>query len=368
MKLYIAGGTCEHGRNCFALIENNEWILLDCGMGSGTDLYPLLEDMQIEHIKYLFLSHCHKDHIGSYSWLKKKGFHGTVICTSFTWQVLGGINEPHILIDQTPDRQSIAVDGALAVKWGRSGHCIGSVWYFIHWHGKEIFYSGDYCETSFGYPCDPFRDQYADLAILDCAYGNKPYDEIYTGFEFVDLIKYLHKNYAWLLLPVPLQGRGYELCGLLQNLMKKIPIYASQKLIDEWIDENSKDEWTFHNLRINEVHSLDVEELKRGVIFIDDAQLKKKESFALLLKVLERKGCVLLTGHIEEGAPADLIQSEEYVQTILYPVHLNIFSSHLLYSQNDFDQVILFHCKNKINDTEKGKWFSEPLPGSSIQF
>ena len=138
--------------------------------------------------------------------------------------------------------------------------------------------------------------------------------------------------------------------------------------MDEWTSEDQGDNWTFHNIKINQIHLLTEATIKSGAIFIDDAQLKKKESFPLLLKIMKRRGCVLLTGFIEAESPAALLQSDEQVKEILYPVHLNIFSSHLLNSQNDFDQVILFHCENQIKDMEKNQWFSEPIPGSLIQF
>ena len=369
MKLYIAGGIWEHGRNCFALMENDELILIDCGIGTGTHIYPLLNDAQIKHAKYLFITHCHTDHIGAYSWLKGNGFNGTVICTSFTWKELSANDEPHILIDLPVETdRTINLTKDLTAAWGRSGHCAGSVWYFIQWHNKSILFTGDYCETSFSYPCNPLRGIHADLAVVDCAYGNRPYEKISTGFAFIDLIKKLRKKHSYILLPVPLYGRGLELCSLLQYLMKKVPVYASRELINEWAEENRSSFWTFQTMNIDKIHPLDTEEMKRGVIFIADAQLKNYKSFSLLLKIMKNDGCILMTGHIDPDTPADLIQKEKQVMTILYPIHLNIFSSHLLYLQNDFDQVVLFHCEEEIINPENEEWFCVPEPGSTILF
>lgn len=43
MKLYIAGGCGEHGRNSFLLSDKNELLLVDCGKGAGDFLFPKLK-------------------------------------------------------------------------------------------------------------------------------------------------------------------------------------------------------------------------------------------------------------------------------------------------------------------------------------
>ena len=63
MKLYIAGGASEHGRNSFLVEGKSVRILVDCGLmrepnGSSR---PFLSDEQIENIDYLFLTHCHAE-------------------------------------------------------------------------------------------------------------------------------------------------------------------------------------------------------------------------------------------------------------------------------------------------------------------
>lgn len=368
MKLYIAGGTWEHGRNCFALLEHDEMILIDCGIGeSAAALYPMMEDSQINQIKYLFLTHCHKDHMGAYPWLKQHGFHGTIICTSLTWKVLHEDKGPHVLIDliSSPE-ESIRINRDLALQWGRSGHCEGSVWYSIHWYDKTVLFSGDYCETSFSYPCNLIRNQYADAAVIDCAYGTVPYDELSTGLGFMKLISELYQEYPLILLPVPRYGRGFELCSLLNYLSQKIPVFAEKELLDIWQKEDCGG-WTFHAMLPQQIHQLESSCIEKGTIFVTDAQLKRKPAYVLAQKVLQEHGCILFTGHIEPGSPADFIRENKQVKTILYPVHLNLFSCSILHSQNQFKQMILYHYdSDQMKNLQKEEWFIAPGQGSFI--
>lgn len=54
MKLYIAGGVYEHGRNCFYISRENERnVMVDCGVKAGsTDYYPLLDEWQKKEVIY----------------------------------------------------------------------------------------------------------------------------------------------------------------------------------------------------------------------------------------------------------------------------------------------------------------------------
>ena len=54
MKLYIAGGVYEYGRNCFYISRENERnVMVDCGVKAGsTDYYPLLDEWQKKEVIY----------------------------------------------------------------------------------------------------------------------------------------------------------------------------------------------------------------------------------------------------------------------------------------------------------------------------
>ena len=176
MKLYIAGGASEHGRNSFLVEGKSVRILVDCGLMREPDgsSKPFLTDEQIKNIDYLFLTHCHADHAGAVMWLYERGFRGIVIASRFTLDIMSGpVRECRVLEELGERGTKIPLEHGLSVTWGRSGHCFGSVWLLFSAEGKKILFSGDYVEKSTAYKCDRIRDVAADLAVIDTAYGTK---------------------------------------------------------------------------------------------------------------------------------------------------------------------------------------------------
>lgn len=169
MELYIAGGVGEHGRNCFFLQNGGDAILVDCGLMAGSDdPLPRLTESQIRKLKAVFLTHSHADHTGALPWLLRQGYTGPIISTTPTLQQLPFIVQNAVALEQVAPRN----EKCNGITWGLSGHCEGSVWLKLDWDDKAILFSGDYTEQSAVYPCDVLRNQVADLAVLDCAYGH----------------------------------------------------------------------------------------------------------------------------------------------------------------------------------------------------
>ena len=71
MKLMIAGGVGEHGRNCFLVQGETVRFLVDCGKMADTpeDPYPRLTRAEICRLDAVFLTHSHADHTGALPWL-----------------------------------------------------------------------------------------------------------------------------------------------------------------------------------------------------------------------------------------------------------------------------------------------------------
>ena len=126
MKAYIAGGCYEHGRNSF-LLEGSEYsLLVDCGTMQGSETpNPYLSKEQISKIRYVFLTHSHKDHVGSLEWLYQQGFCGKVYLAKETYEQMSVKPKEYVLLDISK-QDTVRIENDLEVRYGRSGHCVGS--------------------------------------------------------------------------------------------------------------------------------------------------------------------------------------------------------------------------------------------------
>ena len=149
MELYFAGGVGEHGRNCFYVRGESVCFLVDCGVmaESPDDRYPRLSQEQIDGIDAVFLTHSHADHTGALPWLAERGFSSPVFAAGETLRQLPTKAANSFTLETIcpGGRGGFA---ALSVRWGRSGHCAGSVWYRFSEGEKSVLFSGDYTEDS----------------------------------------------------------------------------------------------------------------------------------------------------------------------------------------------------------------------------
>ena len=170
MQLYIAGGCGDQGRNCFYIEGDRHAFIVDAGTSTdGLDRLPDLSPEMIRRAEYLFVTHSHKDHTGAIEYLENNGFTGPVLMSNQTYQQIHYKPKNTMILDSTAPELSL--DGELSLRWGRTGHCAGAVWYYITVDGKRLFFSGDYRENDTFYRCDAVRGLTADLAVIDSAYS-----------------------------------------------------------------------------------------------------------------------------------------------------------------------------------------------------
>ena len=75
MKLYFIGADHEVTGSCHVIEVNGKYIMLDCGMEQGKDVY-VNEELPVpaSQIDAVLLSHAHIDHSGLLPKLVKDGF------------------------------------------------------------------------------------------------------------------------------------------------------------------------------------------------------------------------------------------------------------------------------------------------------
>uniref|UniRef100_UPI00403F014F MBL fold metallo-hydrolase n=1 Tax=Candidatus Enterococcus willemsii TaxID=1857215 RepID=UPI00403F014F len=168
IHIEILGGCGEYGRNCFYVEENQQAILLDCGIMN--DRSQQLPDLQLRHVKKLqavFISHLHKDHVGALEYLAKLGYKGPVILSDLTYQWLPENDLFTFCPFVTSEQKWQTVADNLQFLWGYSGHVIGSVWYSLIFNQQTIFFSGDISLTSTLYPVHMPPSLAYELAFID---------------------------------------------------------------------------------------------------------------------------------------------------------------------------------------------------------
>lgn len=344
MELIIAGGVGEHGRNCFLVQGETIRFLVDCGKMADTPEvpYPHLTREQISGLDAVFLTHSHADHTGALPWLYENGFCGTVIATAETLSQLPlAVKNRCVLQEICPNGVGQLQD--LSIQWGRSGHCTGSVWYRFAENGKSVFFSGDYTEDTQVYACAPIRDQYADLAVLDCAYGRDEthYDTVCD--RLVQKTEELLSAHKLLLFPVPKYGRGLEILKLFSDRLSSVSYYADALFLQNLAEQDAGGFW-YRPVKIN-APVCPYDGQTQGIVFVSDPQLRGDAAQKIAEQVLLLGGTAVMTGTLEKGSYSENLFQQGKMALLRYPVHLNHTQFEQLKGKNNFRQAIPYHSK-----------------------
>ena len=344
MKLYIAGGVGEHGRNCFLVQGEAIRFLVDCGKMADmpNEPYPHLTPEQIRPLDAVFLSHSHADHTGALPWLYENGFAGTVIASADTLRQLPFSVKAHAVLE------ALCPAGRgrfqrLGITWGRSGHCAGSVWYRFAVGEKSIFFSGDYTEHTQVYACDPIRSQTADLSVLDCAYGTDETPYAAACDRLVEKTERLLSTHSLLLLPVPKYGRGLEILKLFSERLSGVSYYADNLFLQNLAAQQTGGFW----YRPEKIRAsvLPYNGQTQGIIFVSDPQLRSESTRKTADRVLSLGGKAVMTGTLEKGSYSESLFQQKKMELLRYPVHCNRVQFEQLTKENRFSGTIPYHSE-----------------------
>ncbi len=365
MELYIAGGCSEHGRNSFLIKGDSCSFLVDAGLmkeKKGSP-YPVLRKEEIASLDYLFLTHSHNDHVGAIPWLYENGFQGTVAATRNTFAMLNfPIGKKIVLEELGEPGKKIRLGERFSFKWGRSGHCAGSVWYRFVVDDTRILFTGDYAEHSLAYRCDRIRRMKADLAVVDCAYGTDSGSAKKNRKAFLSYSENAKEKNRMLFFPIPSNGRGLDILRAMGEV--HVPSYIGAHMRKELENISEPEFWLkrglMRHLQEFPPGELDagLEELKKGgkrslALFVTDSQLYDEEDRKTAVLMDSLNGRVCLTGKQNPESFARILLNSDRADFIRLFTHQNIKEMKKLISRNDFGYVIPYHCRQPLSFDEK---------------
>lgn len=262
-------------------LDNNESILLDCGlfqgMGRDTDSLNAKFGFDAAKVDYVILSHAHIDHSGLLPKLVKEGFSGAIYCTPGTKALAEILLEDSAMIQRddakygnkrrakqglppieplydlddvnltipllkavdynTPTKISDSVE----VLFTDAGHIIGSAAVSLKIMNGEntesLTFSGDIGRYRDMILRSPASFPHADYIIIESTYGDKLHDLIHTTPD--DLLKWIEstcvEHKGNLIIPAFSVGRTQEILFELNQLslekrLPHIPIYVDSPL------------------------------------------------------------------------------------------------------------------------------------------
>lgn len=353
MKLHIAGGCGEHGRNCFHVIGEHTAFLVDCGQMAGEPGggYPRLSADDIAGIRCVFLTHSHADHTGALPWLRQQGYSGPVLASQHTLDQLPfSVKNGFALEDICPRGEGSFL--GIRIHWGRTGHCVGSVWYQFDVEERSLLFSGDYTEDTRVFACDPLREKRADLAILDCAYGRNASTYAACCEKMLKRVRQLQETYPLLVFPIPKFGRGTEILRLFLDSSMVGPYYGDAHFCKELAKSDAYAPWYKPGTHISSEVVLPYTGMEKiGIVFLSNPQLRTEYTRTLAQKALTHGGFAVMTGTAEQGTFSAELLEQGSMEMIRYPVHLGYSQYQQLISKNAFSKTIPYHSVDFNSET-----------------
>lgn len=223
-------------------------------------------------------------------YLLQLGFQGVIAASPETIRHIGLRYDKIRELDISP--QSGTDFEGFQVITGSSGHCPGSLWFYVCFEsGYKFFYSGDFQPDPLVYPVDLPKDLHADVAILDMAHD--------TILDTAPLLRnrlsgkvreYLARGKR-IILPVQAFGRGVEILYLLYKTCAGHKIWLDQNMkaiTDRILTGSSVKEERMRELtdfypavKQNSIDNADI-------VIIGDTHLERPENQALVRALLEK--------------------------------------------------------------------------------
>ena len=323
--------------SCFHLDTGKHRVLVDCGMFQGREhrihnLDPFPFDPT--QIDYVFLTHAHIDHCGRLPVLVKHGFHGKIVATRATRDLVrillqdsaherkdnykrckrrsGTDCDAQLLytpaeaedvmqyFETFPYVDSIKLSDDLEFRMRDAGHILGSSSFELWAKNsrgrlRKLVFSGDLGQPGQRIVKDPDLIREADYVIVESTYGNrlhKSKDE--TILELLGILKQAKEENGNVLIPSFAVERA-------QELLYEINLFVENNLIDGGLHVYFDSPLAQKATRIFERHSELYDTDARRLIEAGDEPFEFEglhyvKKFSDSRRLAARKGIVIIAG------------------------------------------------------------------------
>lgn len=280
MKIKFCGAAKTVTGSCYLIETENRKFLVDCGMfqGSSFDLNKEPFPFNPEDIDFVILTHAHIDHSGRLPILVKKGFKGSIFCTSATAELAevmmrdsGHIQEMEaesktkrklrkglepveplytvkdaeaaskLLVPLTYNSREV-IDENITLVLKDAGHLLGSAIVCLEimdkGEKKTITFTGDLGNFNIPIIRDYEYIKETDYLIIESTYGNRLHEEDTETNNLYNIIINTIQRGGNVIIPSFAVGRAQELLYTLnyyidiekRKRLKNIEIYLDSPL------------------------------------------------------------------------------------------------------------------------------------------
>ncbi len=282
MKLCFVGADHEVTGSCHVIEVNGTYIMHDCGLEQGRDVY-VNEDLPVpaSEIHAVLLSHAHIDHSGLLPKLVKDGFSGDIWCTEATRQLCEIMlkDSAHIQESEaewasrkakrsgrkrvdplyTVREAEEAMQYFRTVSYGETfepaegitarfedgGHILGSAITYLtmqeNGETRTLAYTGDLGNTNMPIVNDPSPRETADYVITESTYGDRTHEK--TDNPLIQLADIMNRTFARggnVIIPAFAVGRTQEILYFIREILENkmvsyddFDVYVDSPLAEE---------------------------------------------------------------------------------------------------------------------------------------
>lgn len=360
MRITLHGGFGEKGRTCVGVHAGDYRVLLDAGVKTSArgreDYYPAISPAMLAEIAAIVITHAHEDHIAALGWCLANGFRGRILMTEQarhdSEEILtayGAAGDVARFREANVATLSVATNavtlGPMRLHTGRSGHIVGGAWCVVDDGRTHFGYCGDVVPGSPVFAMDPLPP--CDVLAIDASYGD---DDIAFAERGREILAWVAAHPRGSILPSPLLGRSLELFALLKGEVVLAP--GMRTALEKQVDATPWLSARFDGALRGRVEGAPDwspgDPLPDAPILCHDGMGMSGPARDLLAEAIRTGHPVLLTGHVPEGSPAQVMLARDQATWIRLPTHPTL-AENVALVQSCKARVVLGHsCEHDV--------------------